>query len=147
MSEQKKENYIIRIKSCIEQDDEPQVVELTTKGQYHDRNGSYYITYKENSGIGYEGCSVTIKVAQDGSKVTLMRFGKINTQLLIERGRRNVCHYETGFGSITLGVSADEIISELNSKGGRVQFSYILDADSSGLVSKSKLDISVAHIN
>lgn len=145
--EQKKENYIIRIKSTIEQDDEPQRIELTTRGQYHVRNGSYYISYKETPDMGYEGCSVTIKVAQDGRKVMLMRFGKVNTQLLIELGRRNVCHYETGFGSLTLGVSADTIDSKLNEKGGTVRFSYILDADSSGLISKSSLEISVMHVN
>ncbi len=148
MSEkEKKENYIIRIKSRIDQDGEPQVLELTTRGQYHVRNGNYYITYKETAEMGYDGCSVTVRVAADGSKVTMMRFGKMNTQLLIERGRRNVCHYETGYGSITLGVSADEIHCALNEKGGYVHFSYILDADTDGLVSKSCLDISVAHVN
>ena len=145
--EQKKENYIIRIKSNIKQDDEPQLIELTTRGQYHVRNGNYYISYKETPDMGYEGCSVTIKVAQDGRKVTLMRFGKVNTQLFIELGRRNVCHYETGFGSLTLGVSADTIQSELNEKGGVIRFSYILDADSSGLISKSSLEVSVMHVN
>ena len=148
VSEQKKQdNYIIRIKSSIEQDGEPQSIELTTRGQYHLRNGCYYISYKETKDMGYEGCSVTVKVAEDASRVAMLRFGKANTQLLIEKGRRNVCHYETGYGSLTLGVSADVIESQLTETGGSVHFSYILDADSAGLISKSCLDISVTHIN
>lgn len=148
MSEQKKENYLIRIKSVIEQGGvEPQEIELTTRGFYQYKSGSYFITYKETEAIGYEGCTVTVKVAEDGSRVGMLRFGKINTQLLIERGRRHVCHYETGYGPLTMGVSADTIHTELTEKGGRVRFSYILDADSAGLVSKSTLDIRVAHIN
>ena len=147
MSEQKKENYMIRVKSRIEQDGENQGIELTTRGQYHFRNGSYYITYKETADMGYEGCTVTIKVAADSSRVTLLRFGKMNTQLLIERGRRNVCHYETGYGSLTLGVSADAIDCRLTEHGGLASFSYILDADSAGLISKSCLEVSVTHIN
>ena len=147
MSEQKKENYMIRVKSRIDQDGESQRVELTSRGQYHFRNGSYYITYKETADMGYEGCTVTIKVAADSSKVTLLRFGKTNTQLVIERGRRNVCHYETGFGSLTLGVAADAIDCQLTEKGGLAVFSYILDADSAGLISKSSLEVSVTHIN
>lgn len=147
MNENKKEDYIIRIKSCIEQDGEPQEIELTTKGFYQERNGSYYITYKESEGLGYDGCTVTIRVAQDGNRVTLIRFGKVNTQLLIERGRRHLCHYETGFGPLTLGVSADNIDTQLTQKGGLVRFSYILDADSAGLISKSSLEVQVTHIN
>ena len=39
----------------------------------------------------------------------MLRFGKnggVGTQLQIEKGKRNLCHYETGFGSMTLGVTA-----------------------------------------
>ena len=86
-------------------------------------------------------------MAADSSKVTLLRFGKMNTQLLIERGRRNVCHYETGYGSLTLGVAADAIDCRLTETGGTAAFSYILDADSAGLISKSSLEVSVTHIN
>ena len=72
-----KEDYIIRIKSRIEQHiDEPmedeekeEFVELMTRGQFVQKGGSYYITYKETEATGYEGCTTTLKIAADGSRV------------------------------------------------------------------------------
>ena len=119
MSKPLKEDYIIRIKSRIEQRlDEPaaeeekeEFVELMTRGSLVLKGGSYYVTYRETETTGYEGCTTTLKIAADGSRVAMLRFGKgggAGTQLLIEKGKRNLCHYETEVGSLTLGVKFDE---------------------------------------
>ena len=158
MSRPLKEDYIIRIKSRIEQRvEEPaetgekeKCVELMTRGEFTLRGSSYYITYKETETTGYEGCTTTLKIAADGSRVAMLRFGKnggAGTQLLIEKGRRNLCHYETGYGSLTLGVTADEILCDLTEKGGTVRFAYLLDADSAEMVSRNRLEVTVTHVN
>ena len=67
MNKPLKEDYIIRIKSRIEQHvDEPaeteekeEFVELMTRGSFTLRGGSYYLTYKETETTGYEGCTTT----------------------------------------------------------------------------------------
>mgnify|MGYP003228520085 CR=1 FL=1 len=146
MSKPLKEDYIIRIKSRIEQRlDEPaaeeekeEFVELMTRGSLVLKGGSYYVTYRETETTGYEGCTTTLKIAADGGA---------GTQLLIEKGRRNLCHYETGFGSMTLGVTADEIDCQLTEKGGTARFAYLLDADSAELVSRNRLEVTVTHVN
>lgn len=149
MSKPLKEDYIIRIKSRIEPNGEGEAdfVELMTRGSFVLRGGSYYITYQETETTGYAGCVTTLKLAADGSHAAMLRFGPANTQLLIEKGRRNVCHYETGHGSLTLGVTADEIICQLTEKGGTARFSYLLDADSAEMVSRNSIDLTVTHIN
>lgn len=154
MNKPLKEDYIIRIKSVIEPPDcdgsekLPDHVELMTRGSYVQKGESYYITYKETETTGYEGCVTTLKLAADGSRVAMLRFGQENnSQLLIERGRRNLCHYETGYGSITMGVTADEIQCDLSEKGGTARFSYLLDADTAELVSRNSLEVTVTHIN
>ena len=139
-----KEDYIIRIKSRIEQRlDEPaaeeekeEFVELMTRGSFVLKGGSYYVTYRETETTGYEGCTTTLKIAADGSRVAMLRFGKgggAGTQLLIEKGRRNLCHYETG--------------CQLTEKGGTARFAYLLDADSAELVSRNRLEVTVTHVN
>ena len=96
MSKPLKEDYIIRIKSRIEQhvkepveqEEKEEFVELMTRGQFVQKGGSYYITYKETETTGYEGCTTTLKIAADGSRVAMLRFGKgggAGTQLLIEK--------------------------------------------------------------
>lgn len=145
MSKPLKEDYIIRIKSRMIQDGDRDTVELMTRGSFVQRGGSYYITYRETETTGYEGCVTTLKLAADGSRVAMLRFGPANTQLLIEKGRRNLCHYETGYGSMTLGVTADEIVCELTETGGRARFSYLLDADSAELTSQNCLEVTVTQ--
>ena len=153
-----KEDYIIRIKSRIEQrmdetaaaEENEEFVELMTRGSFVLKGGRYYITYKETETTGYEGCTTTLKISADGSRVAMLRFGKgggAGTQLLIEKGRRNLCHYETGYGSMTLGVTADEIHCQLTEKGGVVRFGYLLDANRADLVSRNRLEVTVTHVN
>ena len=149
------ENYIIRIKSSIDQFDSEGAVreedrdhiELMTRGSLVKKAGSFYISYKETQTIGYEGCTTTIKVAEDGSRVALLRFGRANSQLLIERDRRNLCHYETEVGSLTLGVKGDGIDCRLTEKGGSLSFSYLLEADDARIVSRNTLVMTVQHVN
>ena len=158
MNKPLKEDYIIRIKSRIEQHvDEPaeteekeEFVELMTRGTFTLKGGGYYLTYKETETTGYEGCTTTLKIAADGSRVAMLRFGRgggAGTQLVIEKGRRNLCHYETGYGSMTLGVTADEIVCDLTEKGGKACFSYLIDTNNADFVSRNSLEVTVTHVN
>ena len=154
MSKATNENYIIRIKSYIDQfdsegntkEEDRDHIELMTRGSLVKKGDSFYITYKETQTIGFEGCTTTIKIAEDGSRVALLRFGRANSQLLIERERRNLCHYETEVGSLTLGVTGDGIDCNLTEKGGSAVFSYLLDADDARLVSRNTLEMTVQHV-
>ena len=141
------ENYLITIKGTMEQRGDTDTVELMTRGSLVHKDGAYYIVYKETETTGYEGCTTTVKVAEDARKVSMLRFGKQSSQLIIEKGTRHLCHYETGYGSMTLGVTADEIVNELTEKGGTVRFAYLLDANSAELVSRNRLEVTVTHVN
>lgn len=156
MSKATNENYIIRIKSYIDQfDSEGNIkeedrdhIELMTRGSLVKKGESFYITYKETQTIGFEGCTTTIKIAEDGSRVALLRFGKVNTQLVIQRDYRNICYYETEVGPITLGVTGDGIACDLSEPaGGTAKFSYLLDADDpTALINRTTLEIQVEKV-
>ena len=60
-----KEDYLIRIKSRTEHEDLPDMVELTTRGSFVHKNGSFFITYRDTETTGYAGCTTTLKVAED----------------------------------------------------------------------------------
>lgn len=135
------EDYLITIRGTMEQGGERDKVKLMTRGSFVRRNGSFFITYQETETTGYAGCITTVKV-EDSQKVSLLRFGSAPSQLVIEKGRRHVCHYETGHGSLSLGVAADEIESRLSDKGGTVRFSYLLDMDTAS-ISRNTVKITV----
>lgn len=137
------ENCMITIRGTMEQGDDNDTVELMTRGYFTHRDGNYYITYKESETTGYEGCTTTVKVAKDESKVSMTRFGPAAGQLVVEKGIRHLCHYDTGYGAMTLGVAADEIHSRLTDEGGEVEFSYTLDADQNTILSRNLVKISV----
>ena len=151
-----KEDFIIRIKSRSEQFehtqpvrvDEDDRIELMTYGSFVKKGDTYYITYKETETIGFAGCTTTIKIAEDGSRVALLRFGKVNTQLVIQRDYRNICYYETEVGPITLGVTGDGIACDLSEPaGGTAKFSYLLDADDpTALINRTTLEIQVEKV-
>ena len=137
------EDFLIRIDGRMEQGGETDSVELMTRGSFVRRGGSFFITYKESETTGYAGCTTTVKVAENAQKVTMLRFGPAASQLVIEKGTRHLCHYETGYGSMTPGVAADEIESRLSDEGGQVKFSYTLDADQDIVLSRNLVTITV----
>ena len=137
-----KEDYLITIHGTMEQDGESDSVKLMTRGSFVKRNGSFFISYKETEATGYAGCVTTVKV-EDSHKVSMLRFGPAASQLIIEKGVRHLCHYDTGEGALTLGVAADAISNRLTDEGGEVEFSYTLDADQNSILSKNLVKITV----
>ena len=135
------EKYLITIKGTMEQGGHQETVELMTHGGFVKRDGNFFIMYRETEATGYEGCTTTVKLDRMG-KVSMLRYGPMSSQLVIEKGRRHICHYDTGQGSITMGIAADEIVADLNERGGRLQFSYNLDINAN-LFSKNTVNITV----
>lgn len=136
-----KENFLINIIGEMDQQGERDTVNLLTRGSFQKRNGHFYITYKESEATGYEGNTTTVRV-EDENKVSMLRYGPSPSQLIIERGKRHVCHYDSGYGSLSLGVAADEIQNRLTETGGDVTFSYTLDTGSSQ-ISHNKVTITI----
>ena len=140
------ENYIITINGTMEQGDESDSVQLMTRGSFIRKNNNFFISYNETEATGYQGCVTTVKVADSGSIVSMLRFGSAPSQLIIEKGKRHVCHYETGSGALDLGIAADEIDMNLHDDGGRLKFSYLIDVDTQS-VSRNIVDITVKPAN
>ena len=74
--------------------------------------------------------------------MTLIRGGGDNTRLILENGKRHLCQYDTGFGSMTVGVFTESLHSKLTDEGGSVDISYTLDVNSN-LSSFNELHITV----
>lgn len=140
-----KDNYLINIKGEMEQDGELDTVDLLTRGSFIHKNGSYFISYQETEATGYEGNVTTVKV-ENGGKVSMLRFGTMPSQIIIEPGRRHVCHYDSGYGVMNLGVAADEIDNHLSEAGGDLTFSYTLDSGEVQ-ISHNKVHITVQEAN
>lgn len=135
------EKYLIKIDGTIEQDDDKDTVQLITKGSFLSKNGGFSISYKETQATGFEGSITTVSLKPSGA-VVMRRTGSYTSEIVIEPGKRHVCHYDSGFGVLNLGVAADEIKHSLCATGGKLMFSYTLDSGQVQ-ISHNKVEISV----
>ncbi|MEE0800664.1 MAG: DUF1934 domain-containing protein [Gemmiger sp.] len=140
------EKYLITVKGTMEQNGGNDTVELMTRGNFVQRGDSYYIAYAETEATGYAGCTTVVRVSRDARLVTMTRYGKVPSQLVIEKGIRHLCHYETGYGSISLGVAADVIEHRLSEDGGLLNFSYTLDSGAETMISRNLVEITVKKL-
>ncbi len=135
-----KKDVLITLVGTQDNDGEKDKVELITEGSMYKKGDTYYITYKESELTGMEGTTTTVKV-QD-KKVTILRFGTNNTQLIFESGKHHVCCYDTMYGAISVGVWAQNVKVDLDDDGGEIYADYSIDVDNN-LVGKNNFHLMV----
>ena len=118
-----------QIKGIQKNDEGSDVTELLTQGLYFERDGKQYLLYDESEATGFEDCKTTLKL-DHSDKVVMRRTGPQRSELVIEKGIRNVGLYGTIAGDLQIGVFADTIRNELTEQGGTVYFKYQLDVNS-----------------
>ena len=119
----------------------PDITELVTKGRLSREGESYILSYQESELTGLGGTLTTFQV--EGGQVTHLRVGEFNSQMVFQEGRRHLCLYDTGFGSLTVGVFTSKLKVALGQEGGSMDIRYTLDIDSN-LSSQNELTVTVA---
>jgi len=136
-----KKDVLIELKSVIEAHGESESLEITTRGKLLEKDDSLFITYKETDDNGFDGCSVLVRV--DGEdKASVTRNGPAPSHLIIERGKRNVCAYNTPFTTAMLGISSAKIRKKQQKDHLQLFISYELDLNSE-LMSRNELSIKI----
>lgn len=115
-------------------------VDLVTTGHFHQTEEGWLICYEESDTTGYSG-SLTTLTCREG-QVIMTRTGSTESQLIVEKGRRHQCTYDTGYGTMVLGVSGDSVACDLNDAGGDLHFAYSLDVNTV-LVSENSVDLHI----
>ena len=138
-----KKDVLITIKGIQKLDGESDTTELFTHGNFYRKNDNYYITYDESEATGFQGSTTTLKV-EANDKVTLIRSGTTQSHLIVQNGERNVGHYGTDQGNLSIGVYAKEIKSTLDDTGGDLYFAYSLDINSN-LISENEVYINIKN--
>ena len=123
------DNVIISIKGKqIYGESSPDEIELVTAGTLRREGcGKYTISYQESELTGLEG--TTTRLLIDGGRVTLLREGSINSQMVFEEGRRHLSMYETPYGALSIGVNTRRMRSTVDEGGGELEIDYALEID------------------
>ncbi len=126
-----KEDYLVTIVTNQEIEGEHELLEVTTHGHLEGEGDSYTLIYTEQEEDGTE--STTKLQVEKGSLVTVNREGSISTYMIIEREVRHLSHHVTPYGSFSMGVCGNEIMSDMTAEGGKLRFSYATDIEKNPL--------------
>ena len=102
-------------------------IELVTEGKLEDAEGALRLSYQESELTGLEGTLTTFQIEQ--GRITLMRVGEYNSQMVFEEGRRHLSMYNTPYGALSIGVNTQKMRSAIAAAGGEIEISYALEID------------------
>lgn len=117
-------NVRISITGTQHMGEEQDTVELTTEGCMERTPKGFSLQYDETV-TGMEGVSTVMRVSD--AIVELERTGAMNSLLTLEKGKRHMSSYDTGYGSLMMGVYTSELHNGLSENGGELRFRYTLD--------------------
>lgn len=135
------DNYLINVLGTQTVDGESDSIEVITTGDYRREDGCVIVTYPEYAEEDPNTHTDTT-VTYDGSKLTIERRGEMSSRLMLEKGRRHRCLYETPMGQMMIGIFTDSITADLDDSGGTIRASYQLDFNNSA-VSYNEFKITV----
>jgi uncharacterized beta-barrel protein YwiB (DUF1934 family) len=106
---------------------EPDAVELVTEGWFQRDGARYTIAYEESELTGLDNTRTTIQA--DGDRLTMVRMGEFNAQMVFQEGRRHLSMYNTPYGSMAIGVNTHHLLVDLNDQGGLIEIDYAIEVD------------------
>ena len=121
-------DIIISVTGIENDDDGDDKIEFVTEGKYYKRGGKHYFKYEESEMTGFDShTTTTLKV--DGDTVSMTRFGKVNTHMVFKTGEHHLGHYETPYGSFTIGILSDDVRVDIGEDKGDISIRYLLEID------------------
>lgn len=108
-------------------DQEPDVIELVTEGTLEKIDDGWSLSYEESDLTGLEGVNTTFQV--QGKTVTLIRKGKLNSQMVFQEGVPHDSLYQMEFGTLMLTVCAIKVETNLSNAGGTIDLKYRIEVE------------------
>lgn len=137
-------NVLISVKTIQKADgEELEPIELQTPGKLGLLNHKYYLIYQESEMTGFPDTTTTIKVW--GGNVVVSRKGRFNMTLHYQEGQKNLCMYPTPYGTVGAAIATSKVDFAFESRHGRLQVDYTLDADNENFIQNS-LQIAVSPL-
>ena len=100
-------------------------VEVTTVGTYYYKNGKHYIYYEEILDCTEPPIKNWIKIYDQ--KVEVCKRGASNVQMFFETGKKSTSLYKTPFGTIEIGICAQEIEFHETEEKMKLELRYDLE--------------------
>ena len=113
------------------QDQEPEIIELTTEGTMERQKEVWELSYEESDLTGLAGVTTAFRVGPRG--VVLKRSGKLQNQMIFMEGRRHESLYQLDIGALMIAVKATSVKSDLTDQGGTVDIIYNIEIEDTAM--------------
>ena len=127
-----KQDVVLRVRGRqTYQDQEPDIIELTTEGTMEFRDGGWDISYEETELTGMAGVTTVFRVEPD--KVVLTRSGKLHSQMIFQKDVPHESLYQMDFGALLITVCAKYLFFDIVSDGGTIDLVYSIDIENTAM--------------
>ncbi|MBQ1281149.1 MAG: DUF1934 domain-containing protein [Oscillospiraceae bacterium] len=106
---------------------EVQTMEFVTKGTLKPYGKKIFVSYEESELTGTEGVTTTFEV--DGSRVSMLRTGKLNAKMEFVEGSRTESLYAMDVGTLVLGITARRVEAKMDVNGGTICLEYTVELE------------------
>ena len=103
---------------------DPDGTELMTDGTMTVSPEGIDLTYEETELTGMAGTTTTFRI-RDG-RVTLLRTGAINSQMIFEEGKQHTSLYATMFGDMSIDIQTSRLRHNITERGGVMEIRYTI---------------------
>lgn len=104
-------------------------IEVITFGTYKKTKNKYYVIYDEYDSVISNSKVPTVIKVENSNMITITKGGNNEYQLILEKGNRHYCQYQTEFGVLSVGVYVENIKYDLLENAGSIYMKYSLDMD------------------
>ncbi len=118
----------ISIRGSQQIDGETHVVEMISSGTLALTPTEFVLEYDEKDEDDIVA-RTTLSVDSEGV-ATLQRDGPRGSRMTIQRGQRHLCHYDTAFGVLMIGVFGEQVAHNMTNRGGELYLRYTIDINS-----------------
>lgn len=119
---------------------EAEKIEIITPGSYYKKRDNHFVVYDEV----VEGSDEVTRnlVKFDGNVLSISKKGFTNVDMVFEKNKRNMTNYVTPYGSLLVGIDAENIDINLTDDKISINIDYALDINYQHLADcKIKMDI------
>ena len=113
------------------EDQEPEVIELTTEGTMEKQKEVWEVSYEESDLTGLAGTTTAFRVGPRG--VILRRTGRLQNQMIFMEGKRHESLYQLDIGALLIAVNATKVDTAVNERGGTIDIRYNIEIEDTAM--------------
>ena len=138
-----KEKVFVKVKGLqfANGQEEEDIIEVINVGRYKIINGSEYVKYDEVYEESTQKSTNTIKISEKCVEIT--KIGLVTAHMSFVEGEKTMTFYDTPYGSIYLGIFAQNIQIERDEDDIRISIDYSIDMNYEK-VADSHIDIEIS---